>query len=207
MVTSSLVILMYLFETVYMQRYVGNFLVSLSTQLYIWDWRHFLIGSVGDRRLRWRRDVRESKRFIYSDNLYLLPAFSRSRPPTLSTYPCCVPHSTYLCSRNWNSNNAEFLAFIKSKYVNIGSFYHAFTVVLIFHGSYFDGSLTTEQLTEISLAYPDDITKVTFNIAYCFWKDLINLYDVSLGVSFWHRNLERCNVSYTGLHSNLKWLT
>ena len=74
-------------------------------------------------------------------------------------------------------------------------------MVLIFHGSYFDGLLSTEQLTEISLAYPDDITKVTFIVAYYFWKDLINLYDVSLGVSFWHRNLERYNVSHSGLHS------
>ena len=37
-------------------------------------------------------------------------------------------------------NNAEFLAYIQS--------------------NYFNGSLTTQQLTDIGLAYPDNITKV-----------------------------------------------
>ena len=64
-----------------------------------------------------------------------------------------------------NSNNEEFLAFIKSKYVYL---WFIFTVQfrLKFHGSHFDGLLTTEQLAEIRQAYPDDITKVI--VSYCF---------------------------------------
>jgi len=57
-----------------------------------------------------------------------------------------ITYVSLLCSAqrllvltNLNSDNAEFLEYIKSNYYN--------------------GLLTTEQLTEIGLAYPDDITK------------------------------------------------
>ena len=59
-------------------------------------------------------------------------------------------------------NNAEFLAYIQSVY--------------------FKGSLTTQQLTAIGMAYPDDITQVVFSVSlysgsiliFMFFRDLLS---------------------------------
>lgn len=75
---------------------------------------------------------------------------------------------------NLDSNNEEFLEYIKSRYVTWVFFLPRKVVVLI-HGRYYGGLLTTELLTEIGLAYPDDVTKVTVSFLFLitFGKVLI----------------------------------
>ena len=53
-------------------------------------------------------------------------------------------------------------------------------VVVLIHGRYYGGLLTTELLTEIGLAYPDDVTKVTVSFLFLitFGKVLIYLSDI-----------------------------
>lgn len=67
--------------------------------------------------------------------------------------------------------------------------------------SYFDGLLPTEQLNEVGLAYPDDITKASlFFLSHSKrFPSIANWYNLSLGIPFQHWNLERFNVSYIRL--------
>ena len=77
-------------------------------------------------------------------------------------------------------------------------------VVVLIHGRYYGGLLTTELLTEIGLAYPDDVTKVTVSFLFpvTFGKVLIYLSDIFPGVSFRHWNRERYKVSYIELQDD-----
>jgi hypothetical protein len=64
----------------------------------------------------------KSKQFIHSDNLYV--ACSRSRP-TLRTYSLLCATQHLLVLTKLNSDDAEFMAYIKSKYVTWFLFYDA----------------------------------------------------------------------------------
>ena len=169
------------------------FLFSFHTStVEIWSWRHFLTGSVGDRRLRWRGNVRELKQFIHPDNLYLVAC---SRSPTLRTYPCCVPHSTYLCSQNWIAITRSFWRILNP------SMWHCFflqsKVVLILR----------QLLRWIAYNraadwnWPGVSRRHNKGDCFCFlllWKgSYLFFWYVSVGVSFRHWNLERYDVSNT----------
>ena len=109
MASSSFVILMYLLEKVYLQRY--TFAIFFFPAVEIWGWEHFLIGPVRYRRLRWWGNVCESKQSIHSENWHFW------QPILFQLYQYYVGTSArYRSTHFFSQNLSSWTALIQSSW-------------------------------------------------------------------------------------------
>jgi hypothetical protein len=136
---------------------------------------------------------------------FLRTAYFLSRLPTSRTYFCRCLEASHFCSRYLSvitdtSNNAEFLAYMQTKYVTwfcLPRTVHSNSVSASSMGFF-------QQISLMKLVWPIPIMSLRYLLLIITSrKTLPSIANFSLGIAFRHWNQERFKVSYIKLFTKL----